>query len=264
MSTTRSADGTTIGFDKAGQGPALILVDGAMCCRSMGPMPKLSAQLTQHFTVFTYDRRGRGESGDTAPYAVEREVEDLEALITAAGASAYVHGTSSGAGLAVEAAKHLPAIEKLALYEPPFIVDHSREPMPEDYLPQMAELIAADRRGDAVKKFMKFVGTPAAFVAVLPYTPVWSKLKAMAHTLPYDLEIMRDHQQGTPLTAGEWAAAKVPTLVMDGGKSPAWIRNGTKALADALPAAQYRTLPGQTHMVKPDVIAPVLTEFFAG
>jgi pimeloyl-ACP methyl ester carboxylesterase len=264
MTTVKSADGTTIAFTKAGQGPPLILVDGALCSRSFGPMPKLAAQLAPHFTVYTYDRRGRGASGDTPPYAPDREVDDLEALAAVAseGGTVFVHGTSSGAALALEAAKRIPAVARLVVYEPPFIVDGTRPPLPDDYLPRLRQLVAEGRRTDAVKMFMRFVGTPAVFTAVMPLTPVWSKLKAAAPTLPYDIAIMHDHQQGQPLTAAEWADVKVPTLVTVGGKSPAWITNGTRALADALPDARYQTLPGQNHMVKPEAIAPVLTEFF--
>jgi pimeloyl-ACP methyl ester carboxylesterase len=262
MNTVRSADGTTISYTRAGQGPPLILVDGALCSRSFGPMPKLAEQLARQFTVYTYDRRGRGESGDTSPYSPDREVEDLEALIARAGDAVYVHGMSSGAALALEAAKHIRSIARLAVYEPPFIVDDTRPPMPDDFLPRLKQLVADNRPGDAVKMFMRFVGTPAIFTAVMPLTPVWPKLKAVAPTLPYDITIVRDHQRGTPFTPGEWAAVKVPTLVAVGGKSPAWMTNGTRALADALPDVTYRTLPGQTHMVKAQAIAPVLTGFF--
>jgi pimeloyl-ACP methyl ester carboxylesterase len=225
-------------------------------------MPKLAAQLTEHFTVYTYDRRGRGDSGDTAPYESDREVEDLEALVALAGEQVFVHGTSSGAALALEAAKHIRSITKLAVYEPPFIVDDTRPPMPEDWLPRLKALVAGGQRGDAVKMFMRFVGTPAIFTAVMPLTPVWGKLKAVAPTLPYDIAILADHQRGIALTQAEWAAIKVPTLVAAGGKSPAWMTNGTRALASALPDATYRTLPGQNHMVKAQAIAPALTEFF--
>jgi pimeloyl-ACP methyl ester carboxylesterase len=262
MNTVRSADGTTIGYTQAGQGPSLILVDGALCSRSFGPMPKLAAQLTSHFTVLTYDRRGRGDSGDTPPYAPDREVEDLEALIERSGDSVFVHGTSSGSALALEAAKRIPAISKLAVYEPPFIVDGTRSPIPDDYLSELNRLVSAGRQGDAVKMFMRFVGTPGFAIAVMPLTPVWSKLKAVAHTLPYDIELIQEHQRGLPLTAAQWADVKAPALVAAGGKSPAWMANGTRSLADALPDATYRTLPGQNHMVKPQAIAPVLTEFF--
>ncbi len=268
MNTVQSADGTTIAFTSAGQGPPLILVDGALCSRSFGPMPKLAAQLAPHFTVYTYDRRGRGASGDTLPYAPDREVDDIEALAVMAGETAtaggtvFVHGTSSGAALALEAAKRIPAIAKLAVYEPPFIVDGTRSPIPEGYLSSLTGLVADGRRGDAVKMFMRFVGTPAIFTAVMPFTPVWPKLTAVAPTLPYDIAIMQDHQRGTPFPAAEWAAVKIPALVAVGGKSPAWMTNATRALADALPDARHRTLPGQNHMVKPQAVAPALIEFF--
>jgi pimeloyl-ACP methyl ester carboxylesterase len=235
-----------------------------MCSRGFGPMPKLAEQLARDFTVYTYDRRGRGESGDTAPYSPDREIDDLEALVALAGDTVYVHGTSSGAALALEAAKRIPAIARLAAYEPPFMVDDTRPPMPDDWLPRLTALVAAGQRGDAIKMFMRFVGTPAVFTAIMPLTPVWGKLKAVAPTLPYDLTIVHGHQLGTPFTPGEWAAVKAPTLVAAGGKSPAWMTNGTLALAGALPDATYRTLPGQNHMVKPQAIAPVLTAFFTG
>jgi pimeloyl-ACP methyl ester carboxylesterase len=262
MTTVQSADGTSISYSTTGRGPGLVLVDGALCSRSFGPMPKLADRLAPHFTVYTYDRRGRGESGDTPPYAVEREVEDLEAITAVAGGDVFLHGTSSGAVLALEAAKRIRAVAKLALYEPPLVVDGTKPPMPADYLPRLQQLVAEDRRGDAVKMFMRYVGTPAIFTAVMPATPVWGKLKAVAHTLPYDISMLRDYQRGTGFAPGAWAEVKVPALVASGGKSPAWMTNGNRALAGALPDAQYRTLAGQNHMVKAEAIAPVLTEFF--
>ena len=196
MSTVRSADGTNIAYTRAGQGPPLILVDGALCSRSFGPMPKLAEQLTPHFTVYTYDRRGRGASGDTEPYSPDREVDDLEALVAAAGDTVYLHGTSSGAALVLEAAKRIRSLAKLAVYEPPFIVDDTRTPMPDDWLPRLKQLLADNQPGDAVKMFMRFVGTPAIFTAIMPLTPVWGKLKAVAPTLPYDITIMPSTRRG--------------------------------------------------------------------
>ncbi len=262
MQTVLSKDGAAIAFDKSGKGPPLILVDGALCYRASGPMGPLAALLAPHFTVFTYDRRGRGDSGDSAPYAVEREVEDIDALIQEAGGSAFVYGISSGAALALEAANRGLAIRKLALYEAPFIVDDSRPPIPDDYLARLNGLIASDRRGDAVRLFMKLVGVPAIFVAIMRFMPAWRKLKAVAHTLPYDITVVQDNQRGKPLPAKRWASV-TPTLVVDGGKSPAWMRHGMQALADVLPNARRRTLEGQTHMVDPKVLAPALVEFFA-
>lgn len=261
MPTVRSKDGTTIAYDKVGEGPPLILVDGALCYRESGPMRSLSAQLAPYFTVYFYDRRGRGESSDTKPWAVEREIEDLEALIVAAGGSAYVFGLSSGAALSLEAADHGLAIRKLALYEAPFVVDDSYPPMAEQYLPDLKALVAADRRGDAVKHFMRRVGVPGVFVALMRLMPAWKRLTSVAPTLVYDISIVEANQKGRPLANGQWNVT-VPTLVVDGGKSPAWMRNGMRALSGVLPTASYKTLDGQTHMVKAAVLAPVLRDFF--
>jgi Predicted hydrolases or acyltransferases (alpha/beta hydrolase superfamily) len=263
MKEVVSKDGTRIAYDKIGSGPALILVDGALCYRASGPNGPLAALLSPHFTVITYDRRGRGDSSDKKPYAIEREIEDIEALIGEAGGSAFVYGISSGAALALEAAARIPAIRKLALFEAPFIVDSSRSPLPNDYLQKMNEWLALGRRGAAVKYFMsKGVGVPALFVAMMPFMPAWSKLKAVAHTLPYDTLLTMDYQKGTPLFPNRWSSISVPVLVTDGGKSPVWMRKAMRALAEFLPHSQYRTLEGQTHIVKPAALAPVLTEFF--
>lgn len=263
MSIVVSRDGTTIAFDRTGDGPPVILVDGALCYRGSGPSGPLAEQLAPHFTVFTYDRRGRGESGDTAPYSVGREVEDLAALMEAAGGSAYVYGISSGAALALDAANRGLAINKLALYEAPFVVDDTAPARPDGYMDRMDALIAADRRGEAVKLFMKTVGVPAIFIAAMRFMPAWSKLKGVAHTLPYDFRVLGDTGSGKPLPADRWASATVATLVMDGGKSPVSMRNAMRALANVLPNAHYRTLRGQTHLLKPKALAPVLVEFFA-
>jgi pimeloyl-ACP methyl ester carboxylesterase len=261
--TVLSQDGTAIAFDRRGHGPAVILVDGALCYRGMGPSGPLAELLARQFTVFTYDRRGRGESGDTAPYAVEREVEDIAALLSEAGGTAFVWGTSSGAALALEATNRLRGIEKLALYEAPFIVDDSRSTT-QDGWTRIGAAVAADRRSDAVKLFMKTVGVPDIFIALMRFMPAWSKLKGVAHTLPYDGALVQENQKGAPLPAGRWASVTVPTLVMDGGKSPAWMRNANRALASVLPNARHRTLEGQTHMLNAKVHAPVLMEFFKG
>jgi len=256
-----SKDGTAIAFDRFGRGPAVILIDGALCYRGMGQSGKLADLMAQHFTVFTYDRRGRGASGDSAPYAVEREVEDIEVLLNEAGGTASLWGMSSGAVLALEAANRLKGITKLALYEPPFIVDDSRSTTEYDWV-RIGEAVATDRRSDAVRIFLKSVGLPGFFIALMRLMPIWSKLKAIAHTLPYDGAIVRDNQRGQPLSASRWASITVPALVMDGGNSPAWMRHGNQSLASVLPNAQYCTLEGQTHMLKPKVHAPLLVEFF--
>jgi pimeloyl-ACP methyl ester carboxylesterase len=263
MSTVVSRDGTTIAFTRAGQGPAVILVDGALSYRAVGLSEPLAERLRQHFTVYSYDRRGRGDSGDTAPYAPEREIEDLQALIDHAGGSAAVYGISSGAVLALEAARQGLPITRLALYEPSVIVDDTRAPVPDDYQVRLRRLLAAGRRGDAVRLFMsKGVGLPGIVVTLMRFMPAWSRLKAVAHTLPYDAAFVDQYQKGKPLPAGRWDPVKVPALVIHGGKSHAWVRNAARALAGVLPNAEHRTLEGQTHIVKPQALAPVLTEFF--
>lgn len=260
--TALSKDGTTIAYDRIGNGPPVILVDGALCYRGMGPSGQLAELLAPCFTVFTYDRRGRGGSGNTAAsYAVEREVEDIGALLSEAGGTAFLWGISSGAVLALDAAKHLKGIKKLALYEAPFIVDDSRSTTEGDWA-RIAEAIMANRRSKAVKLFLKSVGVPAFIIAAMPLMPMWSKLKAIAHTLVYDGAIVGDNQRGKPLPDDRWASVMVPTLVMDGGKSPEWMRHGNRSLASALPNARYRTLEGQTHMLKPKAHASILVKFF--
>ncbi|HVK21428.1 MAG TPA: alpha/beta fold hydrolase [Actinokineospora sp.] len=263
MSTVTSADGTTIAYETHGTGPALILVDGALCHREMGPSRDVAKELADRFTVYCYDRRGRGGSGDSADYGVDREIDDLAAVIAAAGGSAHVAGFSSGAALALAAAQRGLPITGLVTYEAPFIVDGSRSPVPASTPADLRDLVRDGERGAAVKRFMKLVGTPAVFVAIMRWTPVWKKLTAVAHTLPYDLSIVTPNQAGRPLPEGCYADIKAPTLVLDGGKSPQWIRTAQSAVADAVTGAEYRTLPGQTHMVKAKALAPELAAHFA-
>jgi pimeloyl-ACP methyl ester carboxylesterase len=257
-----SKDGTPIVFDQSGQGPAIILVAGALSTRL--DATSLAAVLAAHFTVFAYDRRGRGESGDTPPYAVEREVEDIEALINEAGGSAFVLGHSSGAVLALEAACLLPTkITKLALYEPPFIVDDSRPPLPEDYVQHLIELVSSGRRGEAVEYFLTVaVGVPAEMVAQTRESAIWPGLEEVAHTLVYDGTIMGNTMRGNPLPPDKWASVTVSTLVMDGGISPVFMHHGAQELVNILPNAQRLTLEGQGHGPSDEVLAPVLKEFF--
>lgn len=262
MGTVTSRDGTEIAFSRSGSGPALILVDGALCSRGFGPARALAERLTDRFTVYIYDRRGRGESGDTGPYSVDREIDDIDALIKEAGGTAFVCGVSSGAVLALEAASTLPSITRLALYEAPFVVDDTGTPIPPDFVERLRGYVESGHRGTAVDAFMKLVGTPAVFRGVMRLTPVWRKLKAVAHTLPYDMTVMSVHPSGTSLSATRWTSVTAPVLVMDGGKSPQWMRNATRELAAVIPGARHRTLEGQTHMVKPDVLAPQLVSFF--
>lgn len=260
MNFVTSRDGTTIAYDRSGEGPALILVDGALCSRSFGPMGPLAALLAPHFTVYAYDRRGRGESGDTAPFAVEREVEDIEALITEAGGSAFVYGISSGAALAFEAARQLPStITKLALYEPPYTLDADAIRRFKEYRTQLGEVLAEGRRGDAVELCMRLVGAGDEGVARTRQSPVWPAFEAVAPTLAYDAAALGDSSVPTERAA----AVTIPTLVMAGGATFPFIQAAAVALAGALPNGRQRTLEGQTHEVAPEALAPVLVEFFA-
>jgi pimeloyl-ACP methyl ester carboxylesterase len=250
LATVTSKDGTRIAFDRSGEGPAIILVVGAFNDRATGA--PLARVLERHFTVFNYDRRGRGESGDTAPYAIEREIEDLDALTAQAGGSAVVFGYSSGAILALRAAAHGLAITQLALYEPPPTGGKAAQ-----IAPQLTELIAAGRRGDAVELFQtEAVGIPAAVVAQMRNAPFRPALEKIAHTLVYESTILR------ALPTGLIASVRVPTLVIDGEESPEVMRHAAQSLAETLPDGQYRTLKGQGHDIVPAVLGPVLEEFF--
>jgi len=262
MNKVTSKDGSTIAYDQLGSGPALILVTGAFGVRRHPIMAQLAELLSPHFTVIYYDRRGRGDSGDSPSYAVEREVEDIEALIDAAGGSAFLAGSSSGSVLALEAAARLPdKVKKLVMYEPPFVVDDSRPPVGKDFAQRLNALIAEGRRGDAVELFMtEAVGVPPEFVAQMRSgpggggagermtPPEWVEMEQVAHT---------------PRPAGRWSTATAPTPVSSGGNSPPFFHNGAQALVALLPDAEYRILEGQDHAVSPDALAPVLVEFFA-
>jgi pimeloyl-ACP methyl ester carboxylesterase len=263
MSKVISKDGAEIAFEKQGKGPAAVLVDGALGYRSFSSASQLADLLKSHFTVFTYDRRGRGESGNSKPYAVEREVEDIDVLIEAAGGMAFLYGISSGACLALEAAMRLGSrIGKLAMYEPPYDSEEAAQQPWKDYRKQLVELLAADRRGDAVALFMQFVGASAEMVDGMRQTPMWPLLEAVAPTLAYDAADIGDDRSAPVKRA---AGVKVPVLVMDGGANLTimpFMHATASALAQAIPHAQHRTLEGQTHDVNVEVLAPVLIEFF--
>lgn len=264
MPHVTSKDGTRIAYDKTGGGAPVILVDGAFCYRQFGPMPKLATRLAERFTVVTYDRRGRGESGDTAPYSVEREVEDIRALVDVVGGAASLVGLSSGAVLAMRAAASGLPVRKLALYEPPLVVAGAPSPPPDRYAEVRAH-VEAGRRGKAVGTFMRMVGMPAILLPFMRIMPgVWSRLTAVAHTLPYDFDVLGDTGAGKPMPEelrGTMASIKVPTLVGLGGKSPPYMRHTAETVAKAIPGAQLRVLEGQTHNVSDKALAPILVEF---
>ena len=258
-STVASADGTTIAFDRLGAGPPLIMVVGAFHTRVTAA--PLAAQLEDRYTILNYDRRGRGESSDTPPYSVQREIEDLDALIAEAGGSAAVFGYSSGAALALHAAARGLAISKLVLYEPPFLVDESRPRPPADLVEQLDHLLSSGRRGDAVELYQsKVVGIPEDVVAQMRHAPFRPGLEAIAHTLVYEATIMGDFTLPTDLLA----SVPTPTLVIDGEKSPPFLRNAAHAVADAIPNGERRTLAGQTHEISPEETAPLVSAFLSG
>ncbi|CAM5659483.1 alpha/beta fold hydrolase [Streptomyces coeruleorubidus] len=262
-----SADGTEIAFEQSGSGPAVVLVASALADRS--DTTRLAALLAEHFTVINYDRRGRGASGDADAYAVEREIEDIAALIEHVGGSASLFGSSSGAVLALRAAAAGVNIDRLALYEPPFVVADGDDGPPRDLARQVTALLAQGRDSDAVKYFMTRVqGMPGIAVFFMRLMPkVWANLTGLARTLPYDIAVMGDTQQGKPLDAEEWKGASVPTRVLTGGKSPAAFQRAARAVIEILPQADHRALPGLNHgavVMAPKKLAPQITEFLKG
>lgn len=254
METVRSADGTTIAFDRIGDGPPLILVLGAFSDRS-APRP-LAARLAGDFTVYAYDRRGRGDSGDHPEYAVERELGDLDAMIGAAGGSALVYGHSSGAAIALRAAAAGLPIAKLVAYEPPYFVEGSR-PINTDMERQIRDLVESGDRAGAIRLFMieGILESPKT-VIMMERMPLWSGLLAGVHTLRYDLACCGGHV----IPRADLARITIPTLLVGGGASPTWYRDSVRAVAEAVPTGHV-LLDYQTHGPTDDAIAPILTRF---
>ena len=262
MQIAISRDGTRIAYEAVGSGPALILVNGALSTRSAAA--DVAEMLARDFSVYFYDRRGRGDSGDSGPYAVEREIEDLAAILKEAGGEAGLYGHSSGAVLALNAAERVSGISRLAVYEPPFIVTTERPGLAPDYPEQLAELISEGRNGEAVEHFMTLaVGMPQAAVAHIRKSPAWGMLEKIAHTLLYDQAIMEGMMSGKPLPDGKWGGISIPTLVMTGGASPDWFARGADDLCGHLLRVERKILPEQDHGARPEVLVPVLRGFFA-
>jgi len=262
MNTVTAADGTTIAYEQEGTGPALILVDGALCAR--GSKAGLAAGLAPAFTVYRYDRRGRGDSGDTAPYAVEREIEDLMAMIGAAGGTAFLYGHSSGCALVMDTVLRAggTSVPKIALYEAPYNDDPGFRPRWQAYLADLAEALAGGRRGDAVASFMTLTGTPAGQIAAMRQAPYFAALEAVAPTLAYDHAGLLGDTGAVPVAKA--AHVTVPALVLYGRASFPFMKETAAALAAEMPDGRLHPVDGQTHDVDPAVLAPVLTEFFAG
>jgi pimeloyl-ACP methyl ester carboxylesterase len=256
-----SRDGTRITYDKWGKGPALIVVNGALSDRSGNA--ELARLLAARMTVYSYDRRGRGDSADTKPYSVKREIEDIEALVDSAGGSAYVYGKSSGASLALQAASELGGkITKLALYEPPYSEAEGAAKEWKEFRAKLDGLLAADRRADAVMSFMKFVGAPDEVVAKMKSSPAWPAMVAMAPTLAYDNAVVGDDRS---VPVGAAAKVTAATLVMDGSASAGpmpFMRPTADKLAKAIPGSRRLVVEGQAHDVSAKVLAPILLKFF--
>lgn len=264
MKQITSKDGTNIAYDQSGTGAPLILVGGAFEQRAMeSETAKLASQplLAQHFSVFHYDRRGRGDSTDTLPYSVAREIEDIEALIDTAGGSTFVFGISSGAGLALEAALALGnKVKKVALYEPPYNDEDEARIAWKNFRQELGETLAEGRNGDAVGLFMMLLGMPAEHLEGMSQDPMWTMFEAVAPTIAYDAAVLGEDASVPHTRASQLA---IPALIMDGGETPyPFMHITAKALADAIPDAQYLTLEGQTHEVSAEVLAPVLVDFF--
>lgn len=257
METVTSADGTTIAFDQLGSGPPLVLVSGASCDRAVDA--EIAEALGKHFTVLNYDRRGRGDSGDTHPYAVDREIDDLRVLLEAAGGAAAVVGLSSGGVLAARAASAGLLVTNLVIWEPPFRLDPEGQLAAKEYAEQLTELLAVGRRGDALALFMSVVGVPGEMIAGMRHSAYWSVGERMAPTLAYDAAVLGD----SSVPSGELASITCPTLVLAGGGSPDWFRESGQAAASAIPGAAYDVLPGQTHDVAADVLSSAVRAFVA-
>jgi pimeloyl-ACP methyl ester carboxylesterase len=260
MPTLISKDGTRIAYDRRGSGPGLILIDGAFCGRNMGPMPKLAEALAAYFTVYNYDRRGRGESGDTMPFGVDREYEDLAALIETAGGHAHLYGTSSGAGLALFAAARGLPIDRLALFEPPFTDIPGGRPMPSGYQQELERLVAENRPAEVIKYFMvRMIGMPAIFTIPMRFNPNWKAMLHNAPSLPHDAAIMAGY--GFPTEAAK--SIRVPTIVIGGDRTFPQLKAPTRMAAETIPGAEFVLLRGQGHDVAAAAVAPVLAAFFA-
>jgi len=266
MKSVVSADGTRLALDQVGAGPPVVFVGGALSHRRSNGFAELAALLAERFTVVNYDRRGRGDSEDAPAYSVERELEDLAAVIGRAGGSAHVYGMSSGGVLALRAAAAGVAIDRLVAYEPPFVVSHDAHVPPPDFGEKLRRLLADGDRDRAAEYFMRHgVGAPAPAIAMLRLArPIWRQLTAVAHTLPYDHATMNGWLTGTPLAAEPWVSLPTPTLVIEGARSPASLKAASAQLAERLPHARRCTLPGQAHDPAPEALAPVITGFLAG
>ena len=260
MHTVTSKDGTKIAYDRVGHGPVVILILGALNSRKSGA--KLAKSLASNFSVISYDRRGRGDSKDTVPYAPEREIEDLAAIINEIGGPVYLYGHSSGGAIVLEASIKLrKQIKKLAIYEVPYSMDANARKAAKDYNSQLKKFLKSGRNADAVALFVRNVGVSVKQIQAMKRMPMWRGLVGLAPTLAYDSEILGE---GHSLPAARLAGIRTPTLVMHGGKGAPSMRDAAQAISEAIPKAKLLTVAGQTHGVSPKALSPILTEFFGG
>ncbi len=259
MNKVISADGTPIAFERLGNGPPVIVVGGANC--DLAIIHPLAEALAQHFTVINYDRRGRGNSSDTAPYTVEREIEDLAALLTDVGGTTSVYGHSAGAALVLHAAAHGLPFEKVILHDPPYGPDGEHARQSREYADTLTKLLADGRRSDAAALFMTKVGTPPDAVAGMRTQPWWARMEALAPTLAYDSQVMGDLSRGGAIPTEVLGKVTPPTLVLSGERNAPWMINAGKQIADGVPNGRHRLLPDQGHVVPPEVLVPTLVDY---
>ncbi|WP_217162372.1 alpha/beta fold hydrolase [Streptomyces sp. AC512_CC834] len=255
---TLSRDGTSIAYERTGRGPAVVLVSGAMSTGAT--IAPLAAELSDRLDVTVYDRRGRGESGDTAPYAVEREIEDLAALIETVGGEASLYGMSSGGALVLRAAASGLPVRRVAVYEVPYAMDDAAVRAAAAYTERLTEALGQGRRGDAVEAFLRHTGLGEEMIRGARQSPMWTGMESVAPSLAYDDAAMGDSR----VPESELASVTAPLLALAGGASDAWWHEAARAIAGAAPHGTYGTVEGQTHMVEPGVLAPVLMEFLTG
>ncbi|UVI28429.1 alpha/beta fold hydrolase [Paenibacillus spongiae] len=257
MKTTRSKDGTILAYDVYGSGPALIFITGATCFRTFEPVMHDANVFAEQFTVYNYDRRGRGDSGDTQPYAIERELEDIEAIIDEAGGTAYVYGHSSGAILALEAAMRLGGkVSKLVMYDPAYASDTADQ---EEFIvlrQGLHQLLDNGKNAEAISLFLQGIGIPEEAVAGMRHSPQWATMAALAPTLAYDTMLANDFP---PVARASRLA--VPSLIIVGEESPPSMHEVANQLSQAIPNAAYRKLAGEDHMPNAEVVLQILSSF---